>query len=50
MPLVSLEKVLREHGFILFPIADYEDEIFRFFNVNNYTYGRDYLIYPNETW
>lgn len=47
LPLVSLEKVLQEHGFILFPTPDYEDELFRFFQANNYAYGRDYLIYTS---
>ncbi|MBQ6974947.1 MAG: SPASM domain-containing protein [Selenomonadaceae bacterium] len=48
LPLVSLEKVLQEDGFILFPTPDYEDEMFNFFHANGYTYGRDYLIYTTE--
>ena len=44
--LTSLEKVLQEHGFILFPTPKYEDKMFDFFHANGYEYGRDYLIYP----
>lgn len=48
--LVSLEKVLQEHGFILFPTPNYDDEMFDFFKSNGYEYGRDYLIYPPDVW
>lgn len=44
--VVSLEKVLQEHGFILFPTPYYDDAMFEFFHANGYVYGRDYLIYP----
>ena len=48
--LTSLEKVLQEHSFILFPTPNYDDKMFDFFHVNGYEYGRDYLIYPPDAW
>ena len=48
--LTSLEKVLKEHGFILFPTLNYDDAMFDFFHANGYEYGRDYLIYPPDVW
>ena len=48
--LVSLENVIQEHGFVLFPTPDYDDTIFDVFHANNYVYGRDYLIYPSDIW
>ena len=48
--LTSLENVLQEHGFILFPTPYYDDVMFDFFHANGYEYGRDYLIYPQDAW
>ena len=50
LPLVSLKKVLKEHGFILFPMPEYDDEFFRLLKAYGYTYGRDCLIYTPEAW
>ena len=41
---VTLEQVMAEKDFIVIPTPYYDDNLFDFFEANNYKYGKDYLI------